>query len=76
MIDTRAEIDARRHPGLPRIRRDFNVPRGYEHHTAPAEAQAERAKETKCGKTERKAGVMGAVIQLTGGFGPTLSLSQ
>ena len=75
-------MDARKHPGLPHIRLDFTVVDAEALHyssavrkaqeTAPAAAHAEKAKESKYGKTKGGVGVTGIAMQLSGRFGPEL----
>ena len=75
-------MDAWRHPGLPHIRIDFTVVDAEAlryssavrkvQETAPAAAQAEKAKESKYGKTKGGVGVTGIATLLSGRFGQGL----
>ena len=82
LTEPRIDVDAWGHPGLPHIRLDFTVVDAETLHyysamrkaqkTAPAAAQAEKAKKSKYGKTKGGVGVTGIAMKLSGRFGPGL----
>ena len=69
LSETRVDVDAWRHPGLPHIRHDFTVVDAEALHyssamrkaqdTAPAAAHAEKTKENTYGKAKGGVGVTG-----------------
>ena len=82
LTEPRDDVDAWGHPGLPRMRLDLTVVDAEVLHYSsimrkaqkqdPATAQAEKAKESKYGKTKGGIGVTGIAVQLSGRFGPRL----
>ena len=82
LTEPRVDVDASGLPGLPHKRLDFTVVGAEALHyswamrkaqeTAPAAAQAERAKESKYGETKGGLGVRGIAVQLSGRSGPGL----
>ena len=80
--EPRVDVDAWGHPRLPHMRLDLTVVDAEALHyssvmrkaqeQAPAAAQAEKAKESKYGKTKGGIGVTGKAVHLSGRFGPGL----